>query len=324
MKSTLWRVAAVGVSAALLLSGCSGSGDDKTPTSTPSSTSTSSESPSADSSAADLATLKSVKVEGKAGEAPTVTFDKGLTVSANVAYVETPGTGAEIGDGMLVKFNNAIYSGATGEQAQETYSTTPTALYFTESSIDPALADALKGEKVGARVLFASPSTDQSTGEATTYVYVLDIVSADKIPTRAEGKAVTPEKGLPTVTLADNGAPSVSIPQGYTAPKDLVVQTLIEGDGPKVAEGGSVVANYTGWTLDGTQFDSSWDRGAPTTFSLTGVIKGWTDGLAGVKVGSQVLLVIPAEQAYGANPPEGSNIPADAPLVFVVDVLATY
>jgi len=321
MKSTLWRVAAVGVGAALVLSGCSDSGSDSTtPASTASASAT--DTASADTSAADLAALKTVKVEGDAGKAPTVTFDAGFTVAANVAYVETPGTGAEIGDGMLVTFNNAIYQGSTGEQVQETYSSSPTGLYFTEDGIDPALAAALKGEKVGARVLFASPSTDSTTGTTETYVYVLDIVSAEKIATRASGKAVTPKKGLPTVTLADDGTPSVSIPKNYAEPKDLVSQVLIQGDGATVAEGASVVAQYTGWLLDGTQFDSSWDRGAPTSFSLSSVVKGWATGLAGQKVGSQVLLVIPPSLGYG-DTAQGS-IPANSTLVFVVDILATY
>ena len=57
-------------------------------------------------------------------------------------------------------------------------------------------------------------------------------------------------------------------------------------------------------------------------FSLSGVIKGWTDGVPGMKVGGIRRLVIPADQAYGATPPEGSGIPANAPLVFDIELVA--
>ena len=82
-----------------------------------------------------------------------------------------------------------------------------------------------------------------------------------------------------------------------------------------------MTAHYTGMLLDGTVFDSSWDRGSPSTFSLQGVIPGWTQGLAGQTVGSQVLLVIPAELGYGEQG-SGGTIPPNSPLVFVVDILA--
>ena len=66
----------------------------------------------------------------------------------------------------------------------------------------------------------------------------------------------------------------------------MVSQDLIKGEGAEVKDTQTVVAHYTGWLLDGTQFDSSWDRGKSSTFSLDGVIKGWKQGLAGHTVGS--------------------------------------
>ena len=85
------------------------------------------------------------------------------------------------------------------------------------------------------------------------------------------------------------------------------------------------MVKYTGWTTDGKQFDSSWDKN--TTFdadvSSSGqIIQGWKDGLIGQTVGSQVLLVIPPDKGYG-NKASGS-IPANSTLVFVVDILAAY
>jgi FKBP-type peptidyl-prolyl cis-trans isomerase len=84
-----------------------------------------------------------------------------------------------------------------------------------------------------------------------------------------------------------------------------------------VKAGDTVTVDYTGAVAaTGVIFQSSKDTGQPVSFSLDGVIKGWTDGLPGMKVGGTRRLIIPAGQAYGANPPAGSGIPANAPLVF--------
>jgi FKBP-type peptidyl-prolyl cis-trans isomerase len=89
------------------------------------------------------------------------------------------------------------------------------------------------------------------------------------------------------------------------------------GTGQEVKPGDTVTVDYTGAVAaTGVIFQSSKDSGQPVTFSLDGVIKGWTDGVPGMKVGGTRRLVIPAEQAYGPNPPSGSGIPPNAPLVF--------
>ncbi len=103
----------------------------------------------------------------------------------------------------------------------------------------------------------------------------------------------------------------------------LGVNVLVEGTGPEVGSTDSISASYFGWLADGTIFDSSNKKDAddtPITFPLSGVIAGWTEGLAGQKVGSVVELTIPADKAYGAN---GSGIiPANAPLKFIVKIQA--
>ena len=71
----------------------------------------------------------------------------------------------------------------------------------------------------------------------------------------------------------------------------------------------------------GETFDSSWERGQPATFPLDQVIPGWSEGLVGMKVGGRRELVIPAEQAYGDQPPAGSGIKPGETLVFVVDLV---
>lgn len=96
------------------------------------------------------------------------------------------------------------------------------------------------------------------------------------------------------------------------------------GDGTEVKSGDTVTAHYTGAVAkDGTIFQSSHDgENKPIPFSLNQVIKGWTDGVPGMKVGGTRRLLIPAAQAYGSNPPGGSGIPADADLVFDIELVA--
>lgn len=116
---------------------------------------------------------------------------------------------------------------------------------------------------------------------------------------------------------------------GYTAQTfdssvtKLNIETLKQGDGAAVAKTDSINCSYFGWLPDGTIFDSSKKVGkddAPITFSLSGVISGWTEGLTGVKVGSVVRLTIPSDKGYGA---QGSGtIPANSPLQFIVEVHA--
>jgi FKBP-type peptidyl-prolyl cis-trans isomerase len=93
----------------------------------------------------------------------------------------------------------------------------------------------------------------------------------------------------------------------------------IEGTGDEAKAGDTVTVDYTGAVAaTGIVFQSSLDSGQKATFPLGNVIKGWQDGIPGMKVGGTRRLLIPADQAYGASPPQGSNIPANADLVFDV------
>ncbi len=99
------------------------------------------------------------------------------------------------------------------------------------------------------------------------------------------------------------------------------MEDLVLGTGDEAVAGRTVEVNYTGWLLDGKQFDSSKGRG-PFSFVLGGgqVIKGWDQGVAGMKVGGQRKLTIPPELGYGMRGYPGV-IPAQATLVFEVELL---
>ncbi len=94
------------------------------------------------------------------------------------------------------------------------------------------------------------------------------------------------------------------------------------GTGAEVKPRDTVTAHYTGAVAStGIIFQSSHDSGQPVPFGLDQVIKGWTDGVPGMKVGGKRRLLIPAAQAYGATPPQGSGIPANADLVFDIEIV---
>jgi peptidyl-prolyl cis-trans isomerase A (cyclophilin A) len=106
-------------------------------------------------------------------------------------------------------------------------------------------------------------------------------------------------------------------------PSGLMYVILKEGQGESPKPTDMVEVHYTGWLLDGKKFDSSVDRNKPFRFSLRGgVIKGWLEGVALMKVGEARKLIIPPDLAYGANPPPTSGIPANATLVFDVELLS--
>ena len=103
---------------------------------------------------------------------------------------------------------------------------------------------------------------------------------------------------------------------------ELKIEDLSVGEGAEAKAGQSVDVHYTGRLVDGTKFDSSRDRGAPFTFPLGAgyVIRGWDEGVQGMKVGGHRRLTIPAELGYGDRGVPGL-IPAGATLVFEVELL---
>ncbi len=125
-----------------------------------------------------------------------------------------------------------------------------------------------------------------------------------------------PQEGKLQGTQLQNFTPVSSVDK-------LQIIDTKEGTGEVVKAGSTVTAHYTGAVAaTGVIFQSSHDGGQPIPFSLNQVIKGWTDGVPGMKVGGTRRLIIPADQAYGANPPAGSGIPANAPLVFDIELTA--
>ncbi|MGA7149756.1 MAG: FKBP-type peptidyl-prolyl cis-trans isomerase [Microbacterium sp.] len=293
---------------AVLLAGCTGQPEpEATPTNT--------------AAAADLCSVAapsgpvsdSVTVGGEVGAEATAEFEAPLEITTAERTVAVEGDGDPIADGDSIVYAATIFDASTGEvlEADGYDSSIPPVSVTVGSGADQFFGCA----PIGSRLVMAVPATEQSPA----LVWVLDVL--EKSPTAAWGEEQEPEEGMPTVELDDDGAPTITIPEGFEEPDTTAVAVLKKGDGATVASGDTVSVQYTGVLLDGTVFDSSWERGAPAQFSTTGVVVGFGKALEGQTVGSQVLAVIPAAEGYG-DAAQG-EIPANSALVFVVDILST-
>ncbi|HEX4009763.1 MAG TPA: FKBP-type peptidyl-prolyl cis-trans isomerase [Solirubrobacteraceae bacterium] len=163
------------------------------------------------------------------------------------------------------------------------------------SSVAPGITPAPGAGATADTTTVASASSSSTTTSATT-------TSSVKLP------------------AALNTKPKVVPPSG-PAPKSLLVKDLIKGTGPAATAGSTVTVQYVGVLYKGgKQFDASWNdgQGKPVTFPLSGVIKGWQQGIPGMRVGGRRELVIPPSLAYGST--AQAKIPANSTLVFVIDL----
>ena len=116
-------------------------------------------------------------------------------------------------------------------------------------------------------------------------------------------------------------AKNKSVKGVFTTPSGLQYMVLRQGAGARPVAGGKVRVNYQGTLLDGTVFDSSYDRGQPVEFSLDQVIAGWTEGVAMMPVGAKYRFWVPSELAYGAKGTPGGPIGPNSTLIFDVELL---
>jgi FKBP-type peptidyl-prolyl cis-trans isomerase len=148
---------------------------------------------------------------------------------------------------------------------------------------------------------------------------LLTDMEANSVMMRYMNQAQT-AKAQPTIEAGEKFLTANKTKAGVkTTASGLQYEVIKEGTGPKPGETDSVVCHYKGTLLDGTQFDNSYDRGQPITFTVNGVIKGWTEALQLMPAGSKYKLYIPHELAYGVN--EVGNIPAGSLLIFEVELL---
>lgn len=276
-------------------------------------------------------------VAGKPGEKPTVTAPDDKPSKTLVSEVITEGTGAKIANGDLVVVDYLGQLWRDNKTFDTSYGKAPVGLRLGKDPIIAGWVDGLVGKKVGSRVLLVIPPDkafgarglpDAGIKADDTLVFVIDLLGSYTAKSNLTGKPATAGGGrLPTVAGAVDKKPVITVPTSATPPTKTAAETVIEGNGPKVAKGDLVVVKYVGlsWST-GKQFDASWDRDAPVSFTLdeSQVIKGWVEGLTGVNAGSRVLLVIPPGAGYGAEGRPQAGIKKNETLVFAVDVLGTF
>ena len=173
---------------------------------------------------------------------------------------------------------------------------------------------------VAAAACSSSAKTSVSTSPTTSTITGIPV--GPDSSTTAPGATTTKQcVGLKDTLPA--GSPAMPLTAG-PAPTTLGKQDLKVGTGAVVQPGATVTANYVGVACTtGKIFDSSYAHGQAVQFPLDQVIPGWTNGIPGMKVGGVRLLSIPADQAYGANPPQGAGIAPNEPLFFLVEITAT-
>lgn len=302
-------------------------------------------------------------VTGAFGEAPSVELPDGAPGTDLEVEVLEKGDGPEVAAGQVIVADYLGQRWADGAGSPEpgasdsapadpsaapdapdadagvfdsTYDATPVSFAVDPGSLLPGMLEGLVGQTVGSRVLLVIPPEQAfgTTGQPElgiapedSIVFVFDLLDVFAGDAAADGTPVelTADAALPVVTAGEDG-PTVTVPSASTPPTELVTQTLIEGAGDAVVAGQFLVVQYRGvlWK-DGAEFDSSWGRDQPTGFPIGvgGVIPGWDKGLVGKTIGSQVLLVVPPAEGYGAEG-RAPTIAGDDTLVFVVDILGAY
>lgn len=294
--------------AALSLVGCSSPSEpEATPTST---------------AAPDLCTAQvasgaasdAVKVSGKVGKAAKVSFDKPLEVADLQSSVVTEGDGDKIKSGDFIQFALTEYNAETAEKNGAIGQSEGT-LLPQQVSASSTLGQVLGCATVGSRVVATMPGDED-------YPATVDVIDVLKVvPTAAWGEQQKPEAGFPTVELATDGTPSVTLPGG-DMPTEFAKETLKKGDGVKIAKGDAALVQYYGvsWNTKKT-FDKSWGSTPFTVQQVgTGVVDGFSKAIEGETVGSQVVAVLPPSSAYGKGKINDNDLKGQT-LVFVIDII---
>lgn len=297
----------------------------------------SSASPSADASAAGSGSAGASKSKAPKSKAPKSTAATpspaapsaapSVAASPSASAAPTPVTVSPCPDDVSFPLKGAwVYQ----SQAPES---------LTLSQVSPVFQQALTGATVGSRVEVLAGSPDifpaqqqgapagqpqLGIGTQDPLVMVLDVLKQGPKP--LSGPKGTSEKSpswAPKVTLDAKKDPTGMDFKGLPKPKangKLMKAILIKGTGAKVKASDTLTVNYYGMVYGAKKpFDESYTK-QPASFSLSGVVKGWKDGLTGVPVGSRVLLQIPPALGYGSQAQSG--IPANSTLYFVIDVLS--
>ncbi|KJC65504.1 FKBP-type peptidyl-prolyl cis-trans isomerase [Agreia bicolorata] len=317
---------------ALTLAGCAGS---PAPSSTPDASATAAPQAAAGSctDTPSGAASDSIKVTGDAGTKAGATFDAPLSVDATQRTVLAKGQGDTINIGDLTSVNFTLFNGTSGKEVFSTYDSGHNlSVSVDQNKILAGIVKGIECVPANSRVVAVVPPAEAFKDQGSqnlgitatdTTVFVIDI--GDIVPSRATGADQPAQEGMPTVALADDGTPTVTIPDTDPSP-DLQISVLKKGDGPVVQAGADVTAQYQGLVWGSKKiFDQSWGKNGPSPFSTAdgATIPGFAAAIVGQTVGSQVIVSIPPAQGYADKGNPGAGITPTDTLVFVIDILAT-
>jgi peptidylprolyl isomerase len=266
-------------------------------------------SPSPEASATDCiaesgTNSEAVSVDGDFGADPTVEFDFPLTATETERTVVVEGDGDVVASGDVISTGFVMFNATTGEEISNSIADGQAAeLTVSNQSILEGLVSTLQCSTVGSRVVSVIPPAemwgeqgypDLGIEGTDSVVMVADVVSI--VPPLSPGEWT---ENVPEVELGD--APKITLPEGE-APAELLLTVLEEGDGKVVEATDAVTLDYQGTSWQTREvFDESYGK-QPITLQANGFVKGFTAALLGQKVGSTLLVTIPAEFAYGPNP----------------------
>ncbi|MGW3131071.1 FKBP-type peptidyl-prolyl cis-trans isomerase [Streptomyces sp. NPDC001123] len=279
-------------------------------------------------------------VSGQYGHPAAISVPKSAPSGKFVVAPQTQGRGrtARTGDVAVVRYTAKVWR--TGKALPGPYDKGARPQVFTvgRGATLPALDRAVQGGRAGSRVLVVAPPAAAygTTGSAQlgvtgkdTVVYAVDILNVIGAHATVPGEQKPLSDALPEVHMnKDDGAAALTVPD-RAAPKGLVVQRLVDGTGPVVKAGQTLVLQHssaaweTGRGKDEADLflDSHADGGPlPVVIGRGNVIAGWDRALVGQPVGSRVLAIIPANLAYGPHPPKG--LAPGATVISVLDILA--
>jgi peptidylprolyl isomerase len=280
--------------------------------------------------------LKEVTFEGDVGKAISPTWSSTVdTPEKTTVTTLVKGEGDAIAEGDTVSTYLWVGNGTTKKAVYSDYDNGAPEPIPNTDQVDDVFRQLFANATYGSRVVAVTSATEvfgESVDESQTGVSATDsvVIVADLVekqavsPTPTDDKAHDASPDTQPKVVETKGKPTGLDFAGLDEPGlDTPVQRLVleEGDGAAVKESDTVTVDYLGSTYQAdAPFDESYSKGTPLTSPLSGLIKGWTIGLTGVKVGSRVLLQIPPAFGYGAQG-SGESIPGDSTLWFVIDVV---
>ncbi|MFE9451303.1 FKBP-type peptidyl-prolyl cis-trans isomerase [Streptomyces sp. NPDC006739] len=281
--------------------------------------------------------LPAITAGAKFGEKPTVAKGSGDPSKDLAVRTVIAGGGRTVVENDFVQAHYLGQIWASGKVFDNSYDRKrPLVMQLAQGSLIDGWRYGLAGRKVGSRVEMAVPPAlgygPQGNAQAgikgtDTLVFVVDLLDSFNSKSAAKGRPVAQsDASLPKVgTNTDGSAPSVDIPKA-SAPKTLVSQYVLEGDGDVVKADQTILCQFKGVVWEsGKTFEATYGSGRLSQFAveqMQQIVKGLAEGVTGKKVGSRVLIVVPPDLAYGDKPPAGGVVKKGSTLVFAVDILA--